>query len=206
MFDSENIPLVTRFEAGDGVSVSYTVNSDGEGVYKATLDSDYLISLVDKVLIFDQKDLFGLGTRLNLIETLLGIIAPVPVITPDLDSDGIGFITYTQSNALALSGQFTYKWRLLSFDENEIASKEVRIAAGTAAQDVLRIMMYTILQSPAAVPYIKEIRMDDSAGGSAVKIAFKFKTIYNRLKFDVINVDNVTPSDGSKFTILQQIR
>ena len=206
MFDSENIPLVTRFESGDGVSVSYTVNGDGEGVYKATLDSDYLISLVDKVLLFDQKDLFGLGTRLNLIETLLGIIAPTPVVTPDLDSEGIGFISYSQANTLALSGQLTYKWRLLSFDENEIASKEIRIGTGTAAQDVLRIMMYTILQSPAAVPYIKEMRMDDSPGGGAVKIAFKFKTIYNKFKFDVINVTNVIPSDSSKFTILQQVR
>jgi hypothetical protein len=209
MFDSENIPLVTRFESGDGVSVSFTVNGDGEGVYKAKLDSEYLISLVDKVLLFDQNLLFGLGTRLGLIETLLGINAPTPPAPPassSFDSDGIGFISYTQGVPLALSGQLSYRWRLLSFDENEIASKDIRVGAGTAAQDVLRILMYTILQSPSVVPYLREMRMDDSPGGGAVKIAFKFKPIYNRFKFSIVNLNNTVPSDGSKFTIVQQVR
>lgn len=207
MFDSENIPLVTRFESGDGVSVSFTVNSYGEGIYKAKLDSEYLIDLVDKVLLFDQNLLFGLGTRLGLIEALLGINAPTPPapVASNLDSDGIGFIRYTQGIPLALSGQLSYKWRLLSFDENEIAGKDIKVGAGTSGQDVLRILMYTILQSPSVVPYLKEMRMDDSPGGGAVKIAFKFKPAFNRFKFSIVSVNNTVPSDGSKFIIQQQI-
>ena len=54
VFDSDNIPLVTRIEAGTNISVGYNVNSEGEGVYtvnttgNAGFDSDQILSIIEE--------------------------------------------------------------------------------------------------------------------------------------------------------------
>mgnify|MGYP000489417774 CR=1 FL=1 len=50
MFDSDNIPLVTRIEAGFGVAVSYSTNSDSEAVYRVTVDSEQIVQLIARVI------------------------------------------------------------------------------------------------------------------------------------------------------------
>ena len=49
-YDSENIPLVTRIESGTGNNVSFSVNSEGEGVYKinSLVDSDFVKSVISE--------------------------------------------------------------------------------------------------------------------------------------------------------------
>ena len=49
-YDSENIPLVTRIESGNGNTVSFLVNSEGEGVYKinSLIDSDFVKSVIQE--------------------------------------------------------------------------------------------------------------------------------------------------------------
>jgi len=49
-YDSENIPLVTRIESGNGNNVSFSVNSEGEGVYKinSLVDSDFVKSVISE--------------------------------------------------------------------------------------------------------------------------------------------------------------
>ena len=49
-YDSENIPLVTRIESGNSTTVNFSVNSEGEGVYRihSDIDSDFVKSVLEE--------------------------------------------------------------------------------------------------------------------------------------------------------------
>lgn len=47
-FDSDFYPMMVRVEAGPGIIVHFGENSDFEGVFKVDLDSDYVVSIIDK--------------------------------------------------------------------------------------------------------------------------------------------------------------
>ena len=96
MFDSENIPLSTRVEAGPGITLTYGTNSDGEGIYTASLDSDYVGAIVTN----NSQGHLTLSTtdeaRLKAVETALGIgvtspavSLPNPAIAHDSDAAAI---------------------------------------------------------------------------------------------------------------------
>lgn len=204
-FDSENVPLVTRIESGPGVTISFVVNSYGEGVYKARIDSDHIVGTVNKSFTFDVSSLSDISNRLTQMETLLGINAPPPSLPNVQDSEGLGVIVYAQSNAVALAGQLRFRWRLLSFDRNEIASMRITISAGTLADNVLRTLLYTIKQNSLVSNYLEDIRVDDSPT-SVTKLVFKFKPGFERMHFDIVDVINSVPADASRFVSYPQIR
>jgi len=80
-YDSENIPLVTRIESGNSTTVNFSVNSEGEGVYKihSNIDSDFVKSvlqenpaIVDSDIVFNMirehaasSDISGDNVTLN---------------------------------------------------------------------------------------------------------------------------------------------
>ena len=62
-YDSENIPLVTRIESGDNTQVSFSVNSEGEGVYviNSLIDSDFVKSVIqENPAIVDSEIVFNM--------------------------------------------------------------------------------------------------------------------------------------------------
>ena len=77
-YDSENIPLVTRIESGTGNNVSFSVNSEGEGVYKinSLVDSDFVKSVisenpavVDSDIVYNMiREHAGTGTLASEVE------------------------------------------------------------------------------------------------------------------------------------------
>lgn len=81
MYDSENISLVTRIEAGTGVVITYKTNSDDDDVFVASIDSDYLVNLITAnaggTLTLSPAD----EARLAAVEARLGV-EPVVVPTP----------------------------------------------------------------------------------------------------------------------------
>ena len=91
MFDSDEIPLVTRLEAGSNVNVAFAVNSEGEGVYTITSNTD---SEVVKNMVLEHAGAATAVLRADLdsettrIQTLL-VRAETAVSRLDSDESNI---------------------------------------------------------------------------------------------------------------------
>lgn len=199
MFDSDNIPLVTRVEAGTGVLVSYAMNDAGEGVWTATLDSDYVNTIIDKKLSDSDIDIAIAGvltneTRIKVLEDLLGVNYVAPPKTVPSDSDIFRSIEYSQ-NVTNLSGQMKLTWKVISFDGNTIVNKDITIGVGSTKLNVLNSLMYSIKSDGSASKYINTIRFDDGS-----KIHFNWKAGFNTFKLDIVVTQT---SDTVSFTVNQ---
>ena len=144
MFDSENTPLVTRFEAGDGVLVTYSTNSDGEGVYKAELDSTWLSALITS----NQSGALTLSAadeaRIVALEAAIGIVLsdepepePAPVATGTTGTTEV----LPSTGGQALLDDLTITYSLVSFDGTVLVSETSFLTEGND-QTTLAIGMY----------------------------------------------------------------
>lgn len=139
MFDSENIPLSTRIEAGTGVAVTYSVNSDGEGVYKASIDSDYLVNLITTnaggTLTLNTTD----EARLAAVEAKLGLNqapapAPTPAPTGTAGTTEINVSVNGSDTGLTNgSTQVALTYSLVGIDGTTLVSENLTASGGAAA-------------------------------------------------------------------------
>ena len=196
MFDSEYVPLVTRIEAGLGVLVQYTANDAGEGVWKTSLDSDYVKIILDKALSLDSNSLLSVADRLRELEELFGVtfIPDTGTIPSDSDSS-LGFITFTQPT-LTNATPIVIRWCIQGFDGSDIISKDITIASNSTTEAIQNIILYSILKHPTSSRYLATLRLDDT--GTDQKIAFKFFEKYRNLSF---KVSLTSAPAGTKVTV-----
>ena len=102
MYDSENISFVTRVEAGTGVTVSHSTNSDGDSIWKADIDQTWLANWVNAnsagALKLNDSD----EARIKALELKLGISTPAPAPAPSVPSGTAGTTEVTISANVAV--------------------------------------------------------------------------------------------------------
>jgi len=196
MFDSDNIPLVTRVEAGNGVIVDYTYNSNGEGVWKATLDSDYVLGLIHDSMAKDSdaRGAFAYETRILAMENLLGISFTVPT-TPVADSDLVKEIAVANLTGNT-AAEIKVAWKIISFDGDPIVSKNLTIAAASNARNMLNVLMYAIKTDVSALKYLNTMNFN----GTFDKLIFDFKPQYANFR---IEIDHIVTSGTTRFVVSQ---
>lgn len=208
MFDSDNIPLITRVESKEGVVTNFAVNSEGEGIYTVTIDSDYVSKLINKALVFNQQDMSVFVEQIEEVRGLLGIEVGIAPVETEADSENFISVSYTQTPE-KLAGSMSFKWRLNSFDGGELASREITISSGTTALNVINSLLYTILKNESAMKYLyynttdpldsNNIRIDDAS-----KLVIRFKEAYKNFDFTITNTTNTIAADGSSFKVVQK--
>lgn len=139
MYDSESISLVTRMEAGPGVAITYRTNSEGEGVYVASVDSDYLVSLITAnaggTLTLNPTD----EARLAAVEARLGVQTPDPTPPAPVPTGTAG----TTDINITINGSDTGKtdlgtvtrltYSLVAADGTVLISENMTASGGAAA-------------------------------------------------------------------------
>ena len=102
MYDSENISFVTRVEAGTGVTVTHSTNSDGDSIWKADIDQTWLANWVNAnsagALKLNDSD----EARIKALELKLGISTPAPAPAPSVPSGTAGTTEVTISANVAV--------------------------------------------------------------------------------------------------------
>ena len=139
MFDSENISLVTRLEAGAGVAVTYKTNSDGESIWVASVDSDYLVNIVRTnaggTLSLSPTD----EARIAALEAAVGVAASTPTPAPTVPTGVAGTteinITINGSDTGTTdSGTVTaLTYSLVGADGTVLTSENLTASGGAAA-------------------------------------------------------------------------
>lgn len=163
IFDSENIPLSTRIEVGPGLIHKLVLNDDEEAVNGLALDSDYVDGLVNKALPINPLLLGLFNSRLEKIESLLGITVVLPVTETATDSDVFSSIQYVKtSGGAAINANATIAWQILNASGTEIISKTVTFAGGSTPENIMKALVYSIIKTSDASSYISECRTDDN--------------------------------------------
>jgi len=149
-FDSDFYPMMVRVDhGGPGILVDYNENSDFEGIFKVTLDSDYVVNLIDENTsagggldseqvfnmirehaVFTDSDLAVVATLRNDVDQLMA--------DRDSDTTEIQFLKtrVNQLQALLDSDQQSLLDIIQRLDSDMIAISELR---RNADSDALRI-------------------------------------------------------------------
>ena len=148
MFDSENISLVTRIEAGDGVTVTYSTNLEGESIYTAAVDQTWLQAWVNGnaagALKLNDSD----NLRLKTVEEALGITpASGTVTTPPVSSGAAGTTEISAAaDVTTLTGPLTLTYRILGVDTDILVSESMTVSTGSTVEGIL-LSMYVQMRA-----------------------------------------------------------
>lgn len=175
MFDSESISLVTRIESGPGIIITHTNNSEGDEVWMATLDSDYVANIVKN----NSLDVLALSptdeARLAAVEAAIGIVlSDPPVVVADSDGSGLvegaatvpngtdpvffDGVTYTVGDGVAfinvdfgtgittLSADMTITLEVRDQSPVPMTTETVTFSAGSTAEEV-ELALFTIMNA-----------------------------------------------------------
>lgn len=145
MWDSDNIPLVTRIVAGDGITLSYVKNSDNEAVWTASVDETWLSTNIQSS--FDSDAL----VRISAIEAKLGIGASAATPTP---SPTTGSTVKISSASPVLTVDTTITWNVQGVDRDNIVTRTVVLSAGTLVETGLRMIARSVTSNAMASKYI----------------------------------------------------
>lgn len=196
MFDSDNIPLITRVEASPGINVAFKVNSNGEGVYTVKIDSDYIGTIVSKetAAALNSVD----AARLLKIESLLGISTTTTTGT----GTGTGTtttghkITYTHGSSpiSTLTSPLVFRWKIISFDGDAIVDKTATISTGSTRESVMQIFALIVKNTTSAQSYLNTWAYNTSDNS----ISYAFKSSFTAF---AIEITVTSTSDNSAFTV-----
>ena len=193
MFDSDNIPLVTRVESGNGlVDISFTVNSEGEGVYTVEVDSDKVGAAANAAL----------AARIAALEARLGIGVDEDdeVVAVDSDQDGRIDLSITGSS---ITGALNVRWEILGRDGREVSSQPITIQSGTSRASILQIIAYSLFATSApARTYLNSVSYN--VNDSTPFLLFAFKDGLEDFQI-MIEVTSSTAADNVAFTVRQQV-
>jgi hypothetical protein len=139
MFDSENFSLVTRIEAGAGVNVVYSTNSEGENIWTASVDQTWLTAWVNANSAGSLKLNDSDEARIRALETKLGIqtttttptAAPVPSGTSGTTEVSVS------ADVSTLTGGITMTYNLTDGGGDNLISETLVGSAGSTANQVL---------------------------------------------------------------------
>lgn len=146
MWDSDNIPLVTRIVAGDGITLSYVKNSDNEAVWTASVDETWLSTNIQSS--FDSDAL----VRISAIEAKLGIgSTSAPTTTP---STTAGSTVVISAAASPLTVDTAITWNIQGVDRDNIVTRTVVLSAGTLVETGLRMIARSVTSNAMASKYI----------------------------------------------------
>ena len=141
MFDSENVSLVTRIEAGDGVTVTHSTNLEGENIWTAAVDEAWLTAWVNAnssgALKLNDSD----SLRIKALENALGINANSTVAAPAVvaGTEGTTQITIAADVAV-LSGPLTMSYNIRGIDNTVLVTETMTVAAGSSPAAILMTM------------------------------------------------------------------
>lgn len=161
MFDSDNVPLVTRVEAGAGVIVNYTMNN-GEGVWNAMIDSDWLLAKIAENVMSDseRKDLLLSNSeakeRLEVLESILGVNYVEP-ISPTVIPEVIKTIELFDVPAGGLSNEMKITFKILAPDLDPVVMKNITFAQTSSLENVLVALAYALKTDAAVNRYLSSI-------------------------------------------------
>jgi len=126
MYDSENISLATRVEAGTGVTVTHSTNSDGDSVWTASVDQTWLTNWVNAnsagALKLNDSD----EARIRALELKLGISTPAATPAPSVPSGTAGTTEVTISgNVATLTNNVNLDYGLASADGTTVIDSTI---------------------------------------------------------------------------------
>jgi len=231
-FDSENIPLVTRLEPGTAIGLEYRVTENEEAVWTVSLDSDDLYQRVqnaigpvaleendsesirvsmDKSLRLNQDQVSTHEGRLSYIESLLGVEpddttgegndgGTTPPVTAD--SEAFGEVVYTQDTVGNLTQNMSFTWKILSPFNDTVVEVPVTVSRNTSKQQILNILIYSVVSSAKGSEYMRDFRVDDA--GRVDKVIFRFKDeVVEDGQRPTFEVSVTETFDGSEFNASQ---
>jgi len=186
---------LTRLEDSDHFDsdrIVRTINLNRIG--GSDLDSDSLHTSI-------TKETDSHLTRIAALEKLLGVGSsntinpPAAVVTSDSD---IIAVDYVQTGA-TLSEETTFKWAISGLGGGEIVSQEFVVAEGTAFENVIRFIIYSVNSNSLAMQYIDKMYIDlDSGLASDDSIHFRFKDDFTDMTF---NAEVIETFDAGSFII-----
>jgi hypothetical protein len=141
MFDSENVSLVTRIEAGDGVTVTHSTNLEGENIWTAAVDEAWLTAWVNAnssgALKLNDSD----SLRIKALENALGINANSTVAAPVVVAGTSGTTQITiAADVTVLSGPLTMSYNIRGIDNTVLVTETMTVATGSSPAAILMTM------------------------------------------------------------------
>ena len=141
MFDSENVSLVTRIEAGDGVTVTHSTNLEGENIWTAAVDEAWLTAWVNAnssgALKLNDSD----SLRIKALENALGINANSTVAAPVVVAGTAGTTQITiAADVAVLSGPLTMSYNIRGIDNTVLVTETMTVASGSSPAAILMTM------------------------------------------------------------------
>lgn len=156
MFDSENVSLVTRIQAGAGVSVTHATNSEGENVWTAQVDQTWLTNFINAnatgLLRLNDSD----EARLRAVETKLGISSTTsssPGSSGSSGSTGTTEVTVS-AGVSALSGDITMSYSLVGLDGTALVTENLTGATGSTPAQIIMAMYVQMRRNNAMLKYM----------------------------------------------------
>jgi len=139
MYDSENISLATRVEAGTGVTVTHSTNSDGDSVWKASVDQTWLASWVSANAAGALKLSDSDDARIKALELKLGISTPAPTPAPSLPSGTAGTTEVTISaNVAVLTDNINMDYGFAAADGTTVIDSNLIGGHGATIHQILQ--------------------------------------------------------------------
>jgi hypothetical protein len=141
MYDSENFSLVTRIEAGAGVNVVHSTNSEGENIWTASVDETWLINWVNSNSAGSLKLNDSDEARIRVLENKLGLTTTTTVTTAAPASIPAGTTGTTEvtvtGDVAALSDTITMTYNLTDAGGDNLVSETLVGSSGASPTTVL---------------------------------------------------------------------
>jgi len=155
MYDSENISFVTRVEAGTGVTVSHSTNSDGDSIWKADIDQTWLANWVNAnsagALKLNDSD----EARIKALELKLGISTPAPAPAPSVPSGTAGTTEVTVSaNVAVMTGTIVLDYQIVGVDGTVVLDATLTGSAGCTPVQVLQAIYSQMKRNNGMLRYM----------------------------------------------------
>jgi hypothetical protein len=194
------VPFFTTINAAPGVRVVSTINSDFEGVYNISIDSDYVVGLIQQAV----QNLGGLSEqqRLDLakiaeIYDAVGLSAPGVVVEPPINDSETPEIRVTMNSARTTQ-TVVMKIEIITNNNDVAMSKRVSLGANADVFEMLNYIQAIILRNELAKKYLSKLyRKTNNV------VSFDWKPTYTRFKLN-LTVESSNLDDGLQIVVIQK--
>ena len=194
------VPFFTTINAAPGVRVVSTINSDFEGVYDISIDSDYIVNLIQQAV----TNVGGLTNqqRLDLakiseIYNAVGLDAPGVVVAPPQVDSETPEIRVTMDSART-SSTVVIRIEIITNNNDVAMSKRVSLGANSNISEMLNYIQAVIMRNELAKKYLSKLYRKDSG-----TVSFDWRPTYTRFKLNVTVVSS-NQEDGLQIVVIQK--